>query len=626
MSLNRRALATLLIPAITMLSVAAAHAADYYVSATGNDANSGSMSDPFASISKINSLSLSAGDRVFFEGGSAFSGNLFLSAEGSALNPITISSYGSGNAIINGGNSTGVWINNAGGYDISNLNIVGSGATSNTASGLYVFNDLSQKKEYVRVNNVEASGWGNRGIFVSASKHDGGFRDVRITNSVVHHNAEGLTVSANYPGEIRPNKFIWQQLVHEQVYVGHVTAHNNSGANGHQGSGIVLAQTDGGTVERSVAYGNGASGNGGVGIWAWESNGILIQHNEAYGNQTGGGNDGGGFDLDGGVTNSIVQFNYSHENEGAGLLLAQFDWAEPMGGNTFRYNISQNDGRDNNYGGITVWSNDGDGATGAVFHNNVIAISPNSAGNVPPVISFLNNNHDDIKFYNNVFYSAGNSSLIQGTTDSTRTEFFGNTWFGEDRFLVGYGGKLYTSWEQFIAESGQEVINGEVVGLNVDPMFTDVFNGQTFSNADLLHMLEAYKLLEGSPLINAGLDLQALFGINPGMTDFYGNPLTIGYTLDMGANESLFGYLPGDFNGDNVVDQSDLTLLLSYWGEGGAPEGWVAPFDGALDQNELTELLSNWGAGVEAAPASLPEPASAVLLMGGALVLLARRR
>lgn len=89
--------------------------------------------------------------------------------------------------------------------------------------------------------------------------------------------------------------------------------------------------------------------------------------------------------------------------------------------------------------------------------------------------------------------------------------------------------------------------------------------------------------------------------------------------------------IPGDYNGDRVVDQSDLTLVLTGWGATSAPEGWTASFDGEVDQNELTALLHEWGAGMGAASSSsssavVPEPASVMLFGLGALAMLRRAR
>src|SRR3712207_8524244 len=50
--------------------------------------------------------------------------------------------------------------------------------------------------------------------------------------------------------------------------------------------------------------------------------------------------------------NSIMQYNYSHDNYGAGYLLARYSSAPAMSNLTIRYNISENDGRKNDYGGI----------------------------------------------------------------------------------------------------------------------------------------------------------------------------------------------------------------------------------------------------------------------------------
>src|SRR6185369_3699922 len=112
------------------------------------------------------------------------------------------------------------------------------------------------------------------------------------------------------------------------------------------GNGIFFKDVDGGMIEHCSAYNNGAlnknAGGGPVGIWAIFSNNITIQYNESYQNHT-RANDGNGFDLDGGVTNSRMQYNYSHDNDGGGYLLYQFTGARAFGSNICRYNISQND-------------------------------------------------------------------------------------------------------------------------------------------------------------------------------------------------------------------------------------------------------------------------------------------
>ena len=64
-----------------------------------------------------------------------------------------------------------------------------------------------------------------------------------------------------------------------------------------------------------------------VGIWTYASNRVTIRSSESYGNRTGGHADGGGFDLDGGVTNSVIEYCYSHDNDGPGFLVWNYEGA-----------------------------------------------------------------------------------------------------------------------------------------------------------------------------------------------------------------------------------------------------------------------------------------------------------
>jgi len=72
-----------------------------------------------------------------------------------------------------------------------------------------------------------------------------------------------------------------------------------------------------------------------------------------------------------------------------------------------------------------------------------------------------------------------------------------------------------------------------------------------------------------------------------------------GAVVEAGVDDvRIFGYLcddalPGDFNGDGVVDGSDLGTLLGEWGP--CP-GCAADLDGngEVDGSDLGVLLGNW--------------------------------
>jgi hypothetical protein len=118
--------------------------------------------------------------------------------------------------------------------------------------------------------------------------------------------------------------------------------------NGVRG-GIVLFGVDGGRVERSVAFANGRAAGGGVGVWAFDSTRIAIVHNESYRNgSTAIDDDGDGFGLDRGVSNSVMAHNYSHDNGGVGYLVCSCNGDYypyyRMHDVAVRSNVSRNDG------------------------------------------------------------------------------------------------------------------------------------------------------------------------------------------------------------------------------------------------------------------------------------------
>jgi len=90
-------------------------AADYYVSSSGNDLNTGlSESVPWATIAKVNSVfsTLQPGDRILFKRGDTFYGTLVIKRSGISGSPITIGAYGSGSKpVITGFSTLSEWTN-----------------------------------------------------------------------------------------------------------------------------------------------------------------------------------------------------------------------------------------------------------------------------------------------------------------------------------------------------------------------------------------------------------------------------------------------------------------------------------------------------------------------------------
>jgi hypothetical protein len=88
---------------------------------------------------------------------------------------------------------------------------------------------------------------------------------------------------------------------------------------------------------------------------------------------------------------------------------------------------------------------------------------------------------------------------------------------------------------------------------------------------------------------------------------------------------------PGDYNGNDEVEQGDLDLVLLNWGSESivAPDGWIRDFPiGPVDQAELDAVLLNWG---NTQPpvnrvGAIPEPATMSLVLAVLPLVVALRR
>lgn len=95
-------------------------ATNYYFSTSGDDLlNSGtSSSSPYKTITKLNTLSLSAGDTVFFKCGEIFRGEINLNYSGTSTSKIVFTSYDSGTQpIISGADVVQTWVLNGSIYE-----------------------------------------------------------------------------------------------------------------------------------------------------------------------------------------------------------------------------------------------------------------------------------------------------------------------------------------------------------------------------------------------------------------------------------------------------------------------------------------------------------------------------
>jgi hypothetical protein len=319
----------------------------------------------------------------------------------SALLPITISSYGGtgscnpiagqtgtcGKINVTGTISQSVWM---GIVSVSNVNYA-------IVENLIVTNTVALP--------APGNGWGTAsqphtaGILLSAngSQNTYSVSNYTITNNAVSEFTVGIEVSENFAGSwgvVCGGGKITNNLVYgvaaasyaadgiflygagkycstpQTMIQGNLVYNIGGGTNlaaepGSLASGIILGAGTNGVLDQfNVTHdigGNNQNCGGPVGNWVYDNNngastyGDIFQYNETYNvKPTGaaltaapsnGACDWAGYDLDTSVINSIIQYNYSHDNYGAGILLyTGLDGGNNKWTNNYiRFNVSYND-------------------------------------------------------------------------------------------------------------------------------------------------------------------------------------------------------------------------------------------------------------------------------------------
>jgi hypothetical protein len=504
-TMTRKSLLLLCSLLLRALGPTDAYSRDYYVSPMGNDSNPGTWAEPWRSVAKVNGTDFEPGDCIHFESGKSFAGRIELGPDdrGTSERKIVVTSYGDGRAVINGADGSALRAEGCNHLVVRNLNFLGSGRKGgNTEDGIGVLDSQG-----LQIDQVEVSGFRGSGLHVD------GVCEARITDVYAHENgAAGISVGY---GKRSKN-----------VHIRRCVARNNPGdpsnLTNHSGNGIVVGNAEDAVIEYCEAANNGwdmpRKGNGPVGIWAWNSDHVMIQFCISHDNKS-PGDDGGGFDLDGGVTNSILQYNLSYNNDGPGYFLCQYPGAPDFKDNVVRYNISQNDGvKNNRRSGIDIFSASPNASSCQVYNNTVY----NKTG---AAVGFGGLYMPDVVFRNNVFVCSGD--VVSGETQ--RGRFEGNVYWsvdGRELSLDGYG-----TLRQWSEATGQEKAGREVLGRYVDPRLVSPGTVTLTDPAALAGMI-AYRLRPDSPCIGAGIPLK-----DNGGRDFWGNAVPESGRPSVGACE-----------------------------------------------------------------------------------------
>lgn len=497
----------------------------YYVSLSGDDLAKGSKRHPWKSVEKVNATTFREGDAVYFEGGSTFDGMIRVDSldSGSEGMNLVIGSYGDGRAVINGGREQGLMTVSCDYLEIRDLVFTGAGRKDGNATDGVL---ITGTKNLV-IDSLEISGFQHSGLHVQSSSN------VKIERVYAHDNGfAGIHITGNTMND--PVKYD-----NANIYIGYCVAENNPGdpsvSKGHSGNGILASSVNGGMIEYCEAFNNGWdmpwTGNGPVGIWIWDCTDFVIQHCISHDNKTNPvAADGGGFDLDGGVSNSVIQYCLSYNNQGAGIGLFEFGAAKPWENNVIRYNISHNDGLIN-AGSLAIWRSE----TGGTMRNCEIYNNTFYNDTIKGLSLWVYNNWPGFRFRNNIFVYKG-SFLFPGQKLADEL-FQANCYWNLSGNTEIAGYKNLSEWAK---ATGNEIVDGNIVGFYADPLLQDPGSCNLRDPEKIsVENLSAFWLKPGSPLIDRGLDLKKLFSLDPGRRDMVGTPIPQENGFDIGAIERL---------------------------------------------------------------------------------------
>jgi hypothetical protein len=369
-----------------------------------------------SSLKSLRAKSIRPGDTIFLKGGVVFQGPLELPAgiAGTQHRPIVITSYGPGRAVIDGRSGYALALYKAAYIHLSNLELRGAGRKDgNKESGL-VLNTC----RHIRTSDLLVGGFQKSGIYIYRCSY------IQIRHAIAKENGyAGIAIEGPYGTHDCDHILVKDCQVEDNP--GDPTNLTN-----HSGNGIVAGYCRDILIEGCVATNNGWDmpriGNGPVGIWAFEADSVIIRHCVSFRNRTAkGAEDGGGFDLDGGVTHSEIAFCLSYENEGSGFGLFQYAGASPWHDNSVHDCVSNNDGLVSTaHSGVFIWNSSGDPRQlrDCRFYNNVIY---NTKGAV--IHYATDGRHSGFRFHDNSFIAT--DSLIRGRKAADDV-FLGNHWTG----------------------------------------------------------------------------------------------------------------------------------------------------------------------------------------------------
>ncbi len=431
---------------IVALNGVCAHAVDYHVDGrSGNDAHDGtSPRTAWRTLDKANKVTLEPGDRLLLRAGTRYAGQLAPKGAGTAEQPITVGKFGPGPPPrIDGQGKTDatLYLRNTQHITVEDLEITNTGPTRKAhRNGVLVHLDNFGTAKNITLRRLHI-----HDVNGSLVKRAGGGRAILWHNAGdrVRSRFDGLLIErcrivrCGRDGIKGRSAYTHRDNWHPSLNV--VIRHNT--LEQVPGDGIVPIGCDGALVEHNVMRDCPRllpDGEAAAGIWPWSSDHTVIQHNEVSGHKAPW--DAQGFDSDWNCNGTVIQYNYSHDNEGGFLLVCNkgdvtMPYSAGNNGTIVRYNISINDGL--RAAGKRAGFSPTFHITGPVkdtkIYNNLILVPRKPDAKVDTNLVVMGNWGgawpSDTLFANNLFITQGKARFTFGK--DRRTVFSHNLYHGE---------------------------------------------------------------------------------------------------------------------------------------------------------------------------------------------------
>lgn len=414
----------------------------YYLDATGgNDANSGrSPEKAWQTLERLQHVQLQPGDKVLLKRGEVFIGEMEISAKGTPRQRIVVDAYGDApEKPCVAGNDVSLYalrIFNSDYVTVQNLEIVNTGKNPlPNRTGVKV-----ECKDYGVSHNITVNGLTIRDVNGSLVKEQGGGSGILISNGgeQVPSRFDSLVIENCHILRCARNAMIWSGYYERQHWFPskHTVVRNNL-IEGVPGDGIVPIGCDSTLIEYNVMRDCPdvlPMTEAAAGIWPWSCDNTLIQFNEVSGHKAPW--DAQGFDSDYNCRNTVIQYNYSHDNYGGMVLVCNSgnEHGYNIGNlnSVIRYNISIGDGirpKKTRAGMFSPNIHVAGPVKNTLLERNIIHSNVRPAEDIDctMITSDSWDGYADSTFFcKNIFYTAQPSCFEM--TESTHNSFSGN-WF-----------------------------------------------------------------------------------------------------------------------------------------------------------------------------------------------------